>query len=252
MKKTLFAVLALFVLVVPQASADIGITMTMSMNAGPMVVTGEVVTRAKGQKMRADTKVMQQDMSVFVDGAAKQVWMVNHLTKEITNADVAAQAAALPAAIGEMTISVKPNGQTKELLGRTCKGYTLDVTMPMTMGGETLTIRMTGVSWMADSGPGVEEYKAISKATSALGLSGSFMGQSGGPQSKGFAEIQKALAEAGLPMAQEVTMVFEGTGQAAAAMARVGAMTMSTSVTAISTDPVSADVFEMPAGYTKK
>jgi hypothetical protein len=252
MKKTLFTMLALFVLVAPQASADIGITMTMSMNAGPMVITGEVVTRAKGQKMRADTKVMQQDISIFVDGAAKQVLMVNHLTKEITSADPAAQAAALPATIGDATVSIKPNGETKELMGRICKGYALDVTLPMTMAGETITIRMTGVSWMADSGPGVEEYKAISKVTSELGLSTSFMGQSGGLQSKGFAEMQKALADAGVPMAQEMTMVFEGTGERGAMMAQVGAMTMSTSVTALSTDAIADDVFVPPADYTKK
>lgn len=251
MKRTLFAALALFLLIVPQVSADIGITMTMSMNAGPMVVNGEVVTRVKGSKMRTDAKVMQQDVSVYFDGALNQVLMANHLTREIANADPSAAAANLPTTIGEVTVSVKPNGQTKELLGRTCKGYVIAVTLPMTVAGETITVKMNGVSWVADSGPGVEEYRAISISAAGAGLSTWFTTQ-GGPQAKGLLEMQKELANAGMPMSQELTMVFEGTGQTAAMMAKVGAMTMSTSVTAFSTDPISDDVFVLPADYTKK
>ena len=65
-------------------------------------------------------------------------------------------------------------------------------------------------------------------------------------------EMQKVLTDAGLPMSQELTMTFDGTGQAAAAMSQMGAMTMTTAVTAISTAPIPADVFTLPAGYTKK
>jgi hypothetical protein len=252
MKKTWLAVLALVLFVVPPAFADIGVTMTMAMNAGPMAVNGEMTTRTKGLNLRADTKVMQQEISVFFDGAAKQVWMVNHLTKEITAPDPNKQLGNLPMTIGDVVVSVKPNGQTKDILGRPCKGFAIDVSMPMTMNGETITIHMTGVSWVTDSGPGIEEYKAANKAAAAAGFAGSFLGGQNGPQTKGLLEMQKVLTDAGLPMAQELTMTFEGTGPAAAAMAQVGAMTMSTTVTAISTDPIPADVFTLPAGYTKK
>ncbi len=252
MKKTWLAVLALILLVAPSAAADIGVTMTMSMNAGPMAVNGEMVTRTNGKNMRADTKVMQQELSIFYDGAAKQVWMVNHLTKEITAADPGKQAGNLPVTLGEVTVSVKPNGQTKTILGRACKGFAIDVSLPMTMNGETITVKMTGVSWVTDSGPGVEEYKAVNKAAAEAGFGGSMFGAQNGPQAKGLLEMQKVLTDAGLPMSQELTMAFEGTGQAAAAMSQMGAMTMSTTVTAISTDPIAADVFNLPAGYTKK
>ena len=252
MKKTWWAVAALVLLAAPPALADIGVTMTMSMNAGPMAVNGEIVTRTNGKHMRADTKVMQQELSIFFDGAAKQVWMVNHLTKEITAADPNQQAGNLPVTLGDVVVSVKPNGQTKAILGRTCKGYSIDVSLPMTMNGETITVKMAGVSWVSDSGPGVEEYKAVSKAAAESGFaSGSFLGQAG-PQAKGLIEMQKVLTDAGLPMSQELTMTFEGTGQAAAAMSQMGAMTMTTAVTAISLDPIPADVFVLPAGYTKK
>jgi len=111
-------------------------------------------------------------------------------------------------------------------------------------------MKMSGALWIAEKGPGVEEYKAVSKAASESGVSTSFMAQ--GPQAKGMMEMQKAIAGAGIPLAQEFRMTLEGTGQAAAAMAQFGNMTMTTTVTALSTDPIAEEVFALPAGYTKK
>jgi hypothetical protein len=47
-------------------------------------------------------------------------------------------------------------------------------------------------------------------------------------------------------------MTMEGTGQAAAALAQMGNMTMVTTVTALTTDPIAEEVFALPAGYTRK
>ena len=73
-----------------------------------------------------------------------------------------------------------------------------------------------------------------------------------GPQAKAIVEMQKAMADAGIPLAQEFQMTLEGTGQAAAAIAQVGNMTMATTVTALTTDPIADEVFALPDGYTKK
>ena len=111
-------------------------------------------------------------------------------------------------------------------------------------------MRMSGKLWIADKGHGVEEYRAVSKAAAESGFSTSFMAQ--GPQGKAMVEMQKAMADAGIPLAQEFHMSLEGTGQAAAAMAQFGNMTMATTVTALSTDPIADGVFSLPEGYTKK
>jgi hypothetical protein len=69
---------------------------------------------------------------------------------------------------------------------------------------------------------------------------------------KGMVEMQKAMAEAGIPMSQEFRMSLEGTGQAAAMLAQMGNMVMTTTVTSLSTDAIADEVFVEPAGYTKK
>ena len=250
MKRAAVACFVLLVCTAAPAHADLGMTMTMSMNAGGMAVNATMETRVKALKLRSDIKLMQQDMSIFFDAAAKEVWMVNHATREITSADPATVAGNLPVAFGEAVVSMKPTGQTREYLGRTCQGYALEMTVPMTLGQETVSMKMTGTLWIADKGPGVDEYKAVSKAAAEFGVSTSFMAQ--GPTMKGMVEMQKAMADAGIPLAQEFQMTLEGTGQAAAAMAQFGNMTMSMTVTALSTDPIPDDVLALPAGYTKK
>ena len=250
MRHATIAILVLLVCAVSAASADLGMTMTLSMNAGGMAVNATMETRVKALKMRSDIKVMQQDMSIFFDAAARQVFTVNHATKEITSTDPSALAGNFPVAFGEAVVSMKPTGQTKEILGRACQGYAVEMTVPMSLAQESITMRMSGTIWIADKGPGVEEYRAVSKAAAESGFSTSFMAQ--GPQAKAMVEMQKAMADAGIPLAQEFQMTLEGTGQAAAAMAQVGNMTMATTVTALSTDPIADGVFSLPDGYTKK
>ena len=250
MKRAAVAILVLFVCAVSPASADLGMTMTLSMNAGGMAVNATMETRVKALKMRSDIKMMQQDMSIFFDASAKEVWTVNHATKEISSTDPAALAGNFPVAFGEAVVGMKPTGQTKEVFGRVCQGYAVEMTVPMHIGQEAITMKMSGTLWIAEKGPGVEEYKAVSKAAAESGVSTSFMAQ--GPQAKGMIEMQKAIAGAGIPLAQEFQMTLEGTGQAAAAMAQVGNMTMATTVTAISTDAIADGVFSLPDGYTRK
>jgi hypothetical protein len=253
MKRAATLVLAfLTLLVFPAlpASADLGMTTTMSMNAGGMAVNATAETRLKATKMRADIKLMQQDTSVLFDAVTKEVWMVNHATREIRAADPSAMADNLPVTFGEAAVSMKPTGQSKEILGRTCQGYAVEMTVPMSFGQESITMRMAGTIWIADKGPGVEEYKALSRAAAESGFSTSFMAQ--GPTAKAMVEMQKTMADAGIPLAQEFRMTMEGTGQAAAALAQFGNMTMTMAVTALSTDPIADDVFALPAGYAKR
>ena len=173
--------------------------------------------------MRSDVKIMQQDMSVIFDAAAKAAaGRSTTATKEITSTDPAAPSRATsPSRSARRPSSMKPTGQTKELLGRSLpSGYAIDMTVPMTVGAETLVMKMSGTIWIADKGPGVEEYKALTKAASESGFSTAFMAQ--GPTAKGMVEMQKAMAEAGIPLSQEFQMTMEGTGQAAAALAPDG------------------------------
>jgi hypothetical protein len=248
MKRFLFALAA--VLIASSAFADVTVTSTISIVAGQMNADGTVVNSLKGTKYRSDIKMMTQDATVLIDAAAKQQWLINHATKEIQPFDPSQPVAGMPMTLGEAKTSLTPNGQTKEILGHACKGYTLDVTMPMTIGGEALTLKFGGPVWIANDGPVIAEFKAAQKAIVAAGLSTSIMGQ--GPQAKAMVEANKALADAGLTMEQEFKMTMEGSGPMAQAVGQMGAMTVTMKVTGLSSDPVPDAKFAFPEGYAKK
>jgi hypothetical protein len=249
MKRPWFALIVLAISAAP-AFADVSVTMNMSMKAGPMAMSGQATTLLKGTKVRSDAKVAGQDMSILFDPVTKQMLMLNHVTREVTVYDPQQALAGAAITFGEARASVKPLGQTKEILGHTCQGFTVELAIPMTMGGETLTMKATGPVWMAKDGPGVAEYKSAQKVLAEAGLSISPFGQ--GPSVKGMLEVGKALADAGMPLEQDIHMTMEGTGQMAQMMGQMGDMTMKMTVTSISTDPIADEKFVVPAGYTKK
>jgi hypothetical protein len=249
MMKRLLYVLAALALLASPAAADITVTMSLTIG-GPVPMDGTTVVYFKGAKGRTDVKMMGQDMSVFMDAAAKQQWLVNHVTKETGPVDVQKSMGQLPVDFGSGKVSVTPNGQTKEILGRVCQGFAVEMTLPMTLGGETVTMKMTGPMWVAKEGPGIAEYKAAQKAFADSGMAVSPLAQ--GPQVKVMVELAKALADAGVMLEQEQAITIEGTGQMAQMMAQVGSMTTRMKVTAISTDPIPDEKFVLPESYVKK
>ena len=249
MKRLLF-VAAAFVLSVVAASADVTVTMTVSGAAAQTAISGTTTTWAKGTKLRVDTEMSGQSLTILSDSATKQQWKIDHTTKQIEPFDPNTAMAALPVSLGDVKAVVTPNGQTKEILGRQCQGYTIEVTMPMTLAGEAMVMKMSGPAWIAKDGAGVAELKAGQKAFSDLGMSTSLLAQ--GPQAKGMAELNKVLGEAGVVMEQENQMTIEGTGQMAQMMSQMGGMTFTTKVTAITVDPIPDSKFALPEGYTKK
>jgi hypothetical protein len=90
--------------------------MTMSMNAGGMVINGQLETRIRAMKMRSDVKIVQQHRSVFFVATGRELLMVNRTTREITNTAPAALAGKFPVSFGEVSVGMKPTGQTKGLL----------------------------------------------------------------------------------------------------------------------------------------
>jgi hypothetical protein len=243
-------VLACLALGAVPAFADVTMKMTVSTSGGPVAMEMSTVTYIKGMKMRSDVKVMDQDMSMFVDVAAKQQVMVNNVTKQVQ--DLGAALANMPMSFGEATVSVKPSGQTKAVLGRTCAGFTVEITMPMTIMDETLTMSMSGLVWIAKEGEGVAEYQAFNKAAAAAGLLAGPFTQ--GPTAKGLAQMQAAFAENGVPLEQDMQISITGSGQMAQMMFETGAgnMRTTTTVTAISVDAIPAEMFTVPGGAAKK
>ncbi len=249
--KRLLLVLSVCLLAATPAFADVTVTMTVSINAGPVAGSGTVVTQVKGKKVRTDAKIMGQDITFLTDAATRQQLMLNNLTKEASTFDLEQMVAGLPFGFGEPTSSVKPLGQSKTILGRACQGFTVDVSVPMKVNGESVTMKMTGPVWVTKEGAGVAEFQAASKALADAGIMASPLAQ--GPQAKGMMEVSKALAGAGVALEQELHVTMEGTGEMAKMLAQMGmSMTMTVTATAITTDPIPDAAFKVPEGYTKK
>jgi hypothetical protein len=249
MKRVLF-VLSALALSAAAASADVTVTMSVSVNAAQMSISGTTTSSAKGTKLRVDTEMSGQRLTILSDSATKQQWKIDHATKQIEPFDAQAAMASLPVSFGEARTVVTPNGQTREILGRQCQGYAVEVTLPMTMAGEAIVMKISGPAWITKDGAAVAEFRAAQKAFSDIGLTTSMLAQ--GPQGKAMAELTKALSEAGVVMEQGNQVTMEGTGPVAGMMAQMGGMTMTTKVTAITTDPIPDSTFALPEGYTKK
>jgi len=187
MRRVLAAVAFVALAAVPSV-ADVTITVTTSTNAGGTTIEMSAITYIKGMKGRVDLKGMGQDRSILQDVAAKQQLMVNHVTKLVKTFDPKEGMAKMGASMGDPTVSFKPSGQTKEILGRTCTGYTLLATRPMTVGEETFTITHSGLVWLAKGGRDVGEWLAFERVAGAAGMTVSPFGQ--GPQSQGMTELQ--------------------------------------------------------------
>jgi hypothetical protein len=248
MKRPCLVLFALALFASP-AAADVTVTMGLSMT-GPMAVDGTVITSLKGTKARSDVKMMGQDVSILIDAATRQQWMINHTTRQIAPVNPQQALAGMPITFGDVKVSVSATGQTKEVLGRVCQGFSVEASVPMTLGSETLTMKLSGPAWIATDGPGVAESRAAQKMFADAGLSMSPLSQ--GPQAKGMASVARTLGDAGLVMEQEIRVAMEGTGQVAQLMGQLGNMTMVLKVTAIATDPIPDAKFAMPEGYARK
>ena len=100
MKRLLFVLVAL-VLSAAAASADVTVTMSISGAAAQTSINGTTTTWAKGTKMRVDTEMSGQSLTILSDSATKQQWKIDHGAKQIEPFDPNTAMAALPVSLGE-------------------------------------------------------------------------------------------------------------------------------------------------------
>jgi hypothetical protein len=116
-------------------------------------------------------------------------------------------------------------------------------------------LRITGSTWVAREAPGAADYLAFQKvaaraAVSALSRMSSSSGGSS-PLPGGMERLVTGFPEApGIPYLTELTTAVEGTGQFVALLQGMAQMKITSKVTGVSTDAISADAFTVPQGYT--
>ncbi len=261
--KGYFVTIALAVVCSVPLRADVTITQTMAMEGGAAAMSGanmqsKMTTRIKGLKARGDMEMAGTAMSTLVDLAQKEAYLLRPDQKTAT----LLTAAATPTALPKMDMSFKATGQTRTIQNVQCDEYAIAMTMNMADMAPTqqmppeaaamlegVKMVISGSMWIAKSGPGTSDYVTFQKAAAAGGM-GSVLGGAFGQGANNMSRMMSAMAEApGIPYLSELNMSVEGDGQMVEMMKQMGNMKVTTTVTAVSVDPIADDTFKMPADY---
>lgn len=210
-------------------------------------------TFIKGTLMRTDMQMAAPmgSSSMILDAVHRQMITLHpdKKTAEITDMSKIGAQMATHVDISKIKVSVTPNGQTKTVMGASCAGYALAMSIPMTMGTMTMDMAMEGTFWMAKGVPGAVDYATFWKAAAENGL---FFGdarslQANPAQGKAMVEMYRKMAEiGGIALESQLTMKMSMPNMPQGA---AGGMTITTTVLSVKTDPIPDSMFQIPADY---
>jgi hypothetical protein len=248
------------VALVSPAAADVTLKTTTAGKGMGMSGTIPGTIYIKGNKMRTDSVTGDTTRSVIFDLDTQKMISFDSKKKEADVYDMQKLSAEISQNVqaGDMKATVKANGKTKSIAGHTAAGYDAEITVPATMGGRDgmkMTVYLTGPMWIVKGVPGASEYINFYKNAVEKGWfftdPRAAKGQPG--QAKAMAEMYRQLAATGgIPFEQEMNIKMGGEGPMAGLMAKMGNITMTTSIQSVNADPVPADMFAPPAGYKLK
>ena len=259
---TRFALVAVAALILPATPAVADVTIKSTMTGKGMGMSGTMTstTYIKGNKMRSDTVTGDTTRSVIFDLETQKMISFDSKKKEADVYDMQKLAADISANVqtSDMKASVKPNGKTKTIAGQNAAGYDMEVSVPATMGGRDgmkMTVHLTGPMWVVKGAPGASEYMNFYKNAVDKGwfFTDPRAAKAQPGQAKAMAEMYRQLAATGgLPYEQEMNIKMGGEGPMAGLMAKMGNISMTTTVTSVDAAAVPAEVFAPPAGYKLK
>jgi hypothetical protein len=256
-------------------AADVTLTITVTIEGGLAAGasnTGKapkVVTKISGAKSRTDVDTADQVLTTIIDTESNQMHVLRPADKTALLFPVDAVATGQPAAPA-INAEVKPTGRTRDIEGVPCHEFTvtmkMDVAAMLAGAGSSLPpeaavllkdvfLRIEGSTWVATDAPGAKDYAAFQKAAARAVMSALSRVSAGGGGSSalpgGLERLFTGFPEApGIPYLTELTTAVEGTGQFVGLLQGMGQMKIVSKVTGISTEPVAADAFTVPEGYT--
>jgi hypothetical protein len=220
----------------------------------------EQTTRIKGNKMRIDTVSGDNSTAMLMDFDAQQMTMLDVKKKEAMVMPVAQVQEAMTKSGMNITIKSKvtPTGEKKQVAGYACSVYDVGIAVPFAMaeGSEAaMTLLMQGPACLSKELPGQAEFARIYKTAAEKGFIFSDPRAARGPgasMAKGVAELQKAIAEAGIPIEQTTTIKMDGQGMMVGMMNKMMGGTMTTTLVKVDEGVLAADLFAVPADYKVK
>ena len=255
-RSVLVATLA-FGITIP-AYADVTLKQTMTSKGMGMSGTTPTTTYIKGNRMRSDIQVGDRVQSMIFDVDAQKMYLFDSKKKEADVFDMATfgQEVSSKVDIANMKVSMKANGQTKEIAGKTATGYDVEISLPTSLGGSkdmTMVMTLSGPTWIVKGAPGTADYARFYKAAVDKGwiFSDPRVAKSQPGQAKAMAEMYKHLAEAGgVPYENDMQMKMDGgSGPMAGLFAKIGNVSFSTKMDTVETGTLGEDLVAPPAGY---
>jgi len=256
MKPAILA-LGMALALVVSAAADMTLKQTINGTGMFAALQGTGTTYIKGMKMRSEAETRGGVLTSIHDLENQKMYVLDSHAKKGDVWDMQAFSAELAKSVatGQVKSTLKPNGETKAIAGKTASGYDVDVTVPATVGGPggmEMTVSLHGKAWIVKDAPGTADYAAFYKAAAERGwIFSDPRGAKGSPgQAKAMAEMYRQLAATGgVPYETDTTISISGEGPMAAVMSRMGNMTMTGTVQSIDTAAVDEALFAPPAGY---
>jgi hypothetical protein len=217
-------------------------------------VGGDMTQYVKGLKTRVDqTTGKGKQTTTIIDVLERQMIVLDHEKKEAEIINMTSLADSLgKAGASDITTSITPTTQTRQIAGQPCTVYNLKVAVPMQMGAAAMKMVMSGPQCLVKNGPGHADFAAFYRAASEKGFFLDAAQAKARPaMAKAMTDMYKQMAELGVPFATEMNIGIDA-GEAGGPMAEMMKKmnnTISTEVTSVSTATIEATMFEVPAGY---
>lgn len=214
-------------------------------------------TYVKGNKMRTDTPMGDKVQTTIFDLDAQKMYMFESKKKEADVWDMAAFAAQLGSTVdtASMKASLKPNGQKKQFGALSAAGYDIEIIVPATLAGDKnqpITVTLAGPVWIVRDAPGAADYSQFYRAAADKGwIFGDPRAAKAQPgQAKAMSEMYRQFAEiGGVPYETDIQIKMSGSGPLGGILARMGNLSMATTVEDVQAGTVAVDLFAPPAGY---
>ncbi len=217
-------------------------------------MTGGMTQYVKGLKTRTDqTSGKGRLTSTIIDLAAKRMIVLDHDKKEARVIDMAALSDTLAkAGATDISFSITPTAQTRQIAGQTCTVHDMKVAVPMAMGNaRSMTMVMSGPQCLVKNGPGQAEYaRVLSRGIGEWWLPRRNAGQdAAGDGESDDRHVSSKMAELGRTVRDRNEHRHRSAAAPMAEMMKKMNNTITTEVTSVSTAAIDAAMFEIPADY---
>jgi hypothetical protein len=244
-------------ILVPLDAAYADVTVVQKLTGkGP----SESTTRIKGNKMRIDQTSGNDSTAILMDLDTQQMIMLDVKKKEAVIMPVAVinETMSKIASPASIKTKVTPTGEKKQVAGYNCAVYDVGIALPFLAaeGGQAvMTLTMNGPACLSKEVPGYGDFVRLYKTAAEKGFIFGDPRMAKGPaasQVKGMTELQKTIAEAGVPIEQTTTTNLEGGGPMGGLMNRMVKGTTTSTLVKIEEGPLADDLFVVPPDYKVK